>query len=199
MTASDPQRRLAASLYREREIPDEVWEDLQTQMDDRVLMPRAISRTFDAIIRANYPRRGRGEAAAPSAGWPDWSDVQGTAPCSYALPTGCVPEETFRRLAGRHGEAEFIFFEVKQYRGRWYCKRLQGAPGRFARLGISAADQRVLHEFLVKDPKVQENASVLFGRLYKCCGVCKAELTDDYSREVQMGPHCRKTRYGHTR
>lgn len=197
MTASVGQSNLARDLYAERAIPDEVWDRLQRRMSDPLVRPGALRGDFDAIIHANYPRRGTSPGVP--AVWPDWSDVQGTAPCSYALPTGCVPDEVFRRLAGRHGEAEFIFFEVKQYRGRWYCKRLQGAPGRFARLGISAEDQCVLHDFLAKGPQVQENASVLFGRLYKCCGVCKAELTDDYSRKVCMGPHCRKTRYGHKR
>jgi len=196
MSASTGQSILANNLYAERIIPDAVWSNLQRKMSDPLVRPGALRGDFDAIIRANYPRRAASVPLAAGSEWPDWSDVEQS---SYALPNGTVPEETFRRLAGRHGEAEFIFFEVKLYRGKWYCKKLTGAPGRFSRSNISSGDQRALHDFLARGKDVQETATRLFGYLYKICGVCKAELTDDYSREVSMGPHCRKTRYGYKR
>lgn len=195
MTASAAQRNLAENLNRERLIPDEVWNRLRERMNDPALMPRNLRDDFDQIIRANYPRRGTESRAAGEPTWPDWSDTQQS---SYALPSGVVSDDVYSRLATRGGKGEAIFFEVKLYRGRWYCKRLTGAPGAFSRSAISAADQRALHRALAGEGQ-QERASRLFGYLHTCCGVCKAELTDDYSREVSMGPHCRKTRYGYSR
>jgi hypothetical protein len=32
----------------------------------------------------------------------------------------------------------------------------------------------------------------IFGQHYSCCGSCGAELTDPVSRELQLGPECRK-------
>lgn len=197
MSASTPQRNLAQNLYSEREIPADVWARLQARMDNPGLMPRVLRDDFDAIIKANYPRRGRSAAAVATAEspWPDWSDTQQS---SYALPEGVLPEASFRRLATRGGTGEFVFFELKEYRGRWYCKKLTGAPGAFTRSTICAEDQRALHAALSGEGQ-QERATRLFGLLYSCCGVCKAPLTDDLSRSLNMGPHCRKTRYGYRR
>lgn len=193
MTASSGQLRLADSLLKERIIPEDVQAALTRRMNDTGVRPGELRADFDRIIKANYPRRGTSSRVTD---WPDWSDTQQS---SYALPSGCVPEETFRRLAGRHGEAEFIFFEIKEYRSKWYCKKLTGSPGSFSRSTVSAVDQQALHQYLMKSLAVQESATRLFGMLYSVCGVCKAELTDDLSRSLNMGPHCRKTRYGHKR
>jgi hypothetical protein len=199
MTASDGQRALAQNLYDERVIPDPVWDRLLARMNDKGLMPRNLRADFDEIIKANYPRRRAGGSASPAPttaapGAGRWGPRQSR----YALPSGVVADDVYGRLATRGGKGDAIFFEVKLYRGRWYCRKLTGAPGSFTRSAISAADQRALHRALAGEGQ-QERSSRLFGYLHTCCGVCGAELTDDYSREVSMGPHCRKDRYGYTR
>lgn len=194
MPASDKQRTFAENLHREREIPEHVWNALREKMDSPSLMPRHISADFDAIIKANYPRRSRSAGGAPPAAaveYPDW--FQREKAC-YAFPVDGLPQETRDRLV-RAGQ-DYLFFEVvERYEGkRRFCNKLTGAPGSFSRSKISAADQRVLWDALGVG-NVQRNLSQLFGMIYSCCGVCKAELTDDLSRELHLGPVCRR-RFG---
>lgn len=191
MSASDKQRALADSLYRERVIPDEVWDRLQTSMNNRLLSPRTISQEFDQIIKANYPRRARaagGGVEMPD--YPDWSERQ---PASYAVPAEGLSEECRTRLV-TEGQ-RFLFFEVTEWKGRWRCRKLTGSSGAFKRSTIWAVDQQELWRLLGIEG-MELKLTKLFGQIFACCGVCKAPLTDDLSRELHIGPDCRRLRFG---
>lgn len=90
---------------------------------------------------------------------------------------------------------EYLFFEVKQVRGRRTSRRLVGAPGAFNRTPLPAALASELYLHLTKE-NVAFVAAETFGKIYQCCGRCAAELTDDTSRERQFGPVCWELMYG---
>lgn len=83
----------------------------------------------------------------------------------------------------------FIFVEIREYMNNVYIRRLHGAPGNFNRSRLSAKDTALLVNHIKKNPLEYTQK---FGELYSCCGKCGAALTDDLSRELKLGPTCRK-------
>lgn len=105
----------------------------------------------------------------------------------YAVPTAelaIVADALGIDLPG-----DLLFVEVKEYRGTVYMRRLQGAPGAFSRLRLPRETEDILAAHIKTDPYKYAR---LFGEHYRCCGKCGAELTDEKSRRLQLGPDCRK-------
>ena len=84
---------------------------------------------------------------------------------------------------------DLVFVEIKEYLGRRYIRRLFGSPGQFSRSTISAPMIKAIVETIEYDPYKYAR---LFGEHYTCCGSCGAPLTDNKSRELMLGPECRK-------
>jgi hypothetical protein len=84
---------------------------------------------------------------------------------------------------------DLAFFEVREYMSTLYMRQLHGAPGRFNRSKLSAASVKAIIGIIAADPY---RYTRMFGEHYACCGSCGAELTDQRSRELQLGPECRK-------
>lgn len=84
---------------------------------------------------------------------------------------------------------DIIFLELKEFNGVRYVRRLHGAPGGFTRVKLKADEVEFLFKIIAKDPYKHAR---LFGEHYSCCGSCGADLTDARSRELQLGPECRK-------
>lgn len=84
---------------------------------------------------------------------------------------------------------DILFIEVREYMNVLYMRRLHGAPGNFNRSKLSFKDTELLVSLVKKNPL---KYTQLFGEVHKCCGKCGAELTDQISRELKLGPRCRK-------
>lgn len=103
----------------------------------------------------------------------------------YAIPTS----ELFAETLKMHYTGDLLFVELSEYRGKLYFKRLFGAPGRFSRSMMHRSDALLLIRHIAVDAY---RYTKLFGEHYRCCGRCGAELTDERSRELLLGPQCRK-------
>ena len=66
-----------------------------------------------------------------------------------------------------------------------------GAPGIFTRNPVPKTTAKELIGHL-SSQKVALEASTAFAEIYSVCKRCGAELTDDHSRAVLMGPVCEK-------
>lgn len=86
-----------------------------------------------------------------------------------------------------HGN--LAFFEIREYMGHLYMRQLVGSVGSFNRVKLSNNDVIKISKVIARGPR---HWAILFGIEYSCCGSCGAELTDPVSRELQLGPECRK-------
>ena len=84
---------------------------------------------------------------------------------------------------------DLLFIEVKEYMNNLYMRRLTGSVGGFTRHKVPSQDSIVIMDIIAKDPY---KYAKIFGQHYSCCGSCGAELTDPVSRDLQLGPECRK-------
>lgn len=103
----------------------------------------------------------------------------------YAIPTAELILDFFDEKI----ENDLLFVEVREYEKTLYIRRLHGAVGGFTRTKLSRRDSLVILQHLAKN--TYEYAR-LFGEHYSCCGKCGADLTDEKSRRLQLGPECRK-------
>lgn len=85
------------------------------------------------------------------------------------------------------------FWEVKTFRGTTYLRLLVGAPGDFQRVRVELPRvTRVVRQ--IKDEGVLVAAQA-FATHYTCCAVCGADLSDETSVALGLGPICRR-RFG---
>lgn len=103
----------------------------------------------------------------------------------YAIPVSELMTDLLTDAV--HGD--LVFLEVKEYMKKPYMKKLFGSVGAFTRVRPAIDDALVFARIIAKDPY---KYAKLFGEHYKCCGKCGAELTDPRSRELMLGPDCRK-------
>jgi hypothetical protein len=103
----------------------------------------------------------------------------------YAIPTSELMLDMLKKPV--HGD--LVFLEVKEYKGKVYMKKLFGAPGAFSRVRPDVEDALAFVGIIKTDPY---KYTKLFAEHYQCCGKCGAELTDPKSRELMLGPECRK-------
>ena len=134
------------------------------------------SKLIDMLI--NAPKRKGARSAS--------QELLASVPKSkYAVPTemliGASTSDVF------HGD--LVFLEIKEYAGTLYMRQLHGAPGRFNRSKLSQDSVKAIIAIVAADPY---KYSRIFGEHYTCCGSCGAELTDPKSRELVLGPECRK-------
>ena len=103
----------------------------------------------------------------------------------YAIPVS----ELMTDLLDDAIHGDLVFLEVKEYMKKTYMKKLIGSVGAFTRVRPTIEDSLVFTGIISKDPY---KYAKLFGEHYSCCGKCGAELTDPKSRELMLGPECRK-------
>ena len=84
---------------------------------------------------------------------------------------------------------DLLFIEVKEYMNNLYMRRLTGSVGGYTRHKVPSQDSITIMNIIAKDPY---KYAKIFGQHYSCCGSCGAELTDPVSRDLQLGPECRK-------
>lgn len=124
-------------------------------------------------------------AAGYALGKSEIQQLLGEVPkAKYAIPMDEIDLGLQETVNG-----EYIFVEIREYMNNVYIRRLHGAPGSFNRTRLSSGDIKVIVNHIKKAPLEYTQK---FGELYSCCGKCGAELTDDTSRALKLGPTCRK-------
>lgn len=84
------------------------------------------------------------------------------------------------------------FLEVVEDNGRNWINRLYGAPGDFRRERMSYVHMWYAAGHILADlPECAQR----FGRHFRTCGRCGSPLTKQVSRDLGLGPVCRKA-YG---
>lgn len=103
----------------------------------------------------------------------------------YAIPTS----EIFLDTLDGKVNGDLLFVEVKERDRVLQIRRLHGSTGGFSRSTLSRNDSLTILGHIAQEPYKYTR---LFGEHYSCCGKCGAELTDEVSRSLFLGPHCRK-------
>ncbi len=103
----------------------------------------------------------------------------------YAIPVSELMTDLLKDKV--HGD--LVFLEVREYKKRLFMKKLFGSVGAFTRVRPKVEDALTFIRIIERDPYKYAR---LFAEHYKCCGKCGAELTDPRSRELLLGPECRK-------
>ncbi len=111
--------------------------------------------------------------------------LQGIPKSKYAIPVSELMTDLLKDKV--HGD--LVFVEVKEYMKKTYIKKLYGSVGAFTRVRPAVEDALVFVRIITTDPY---KYTKLFAEHYQCCGKCGAELTDPKSRELMLGPECRK-------
>jgi hypothetical protein len=179
--ASDKQINFIKTLIDEREMT--LNEREARSLTTHLLTKKTASELIDMLLK--LPKR-TDKVRFKSTATGTLQEALAKAPKSkYAIPVeeiDIIVEDT-----PMHGD--LLFIEIREYMGRLFMRRLTGAPGGFSRWHVNPEDAATIAEHLAKDPY---RYAKIFGERYSCCGSCGAELTDPVSRELQLGPECRK-------
>jgi hypothetical protein len=152
-----------------------------TKIAANKLEKQEASKLIDELIAA--PVRVTSTPPATMAG--KLQNLLGEVPkAKYAVPMDEIDLGIDENVNG-----DILFIEVREYMNVLYMRRLHGAPGNFNRSKLSFKDTELLINLVKKNPL---KYTQLFGEVHKCCGKCGADLTDQLSRELKLGPRCRK-------
>lgn len=156
------------------------------------LSRKGASDLIDSLLRAPKKLSADADSASCAAITPLTAALAETPKSKYAIP---AEEIDLSLSVNTPINGDMLFLEVREYRDRRYMRRLTGSVGGFTRWKITTPDQLVILNIINSDPY---KYTKLFGEHYACCGSCGAELTDQRSRELQLGPECRK-KFGFTK
>ena len=177
--ASEKQVAFIDSLINERELDAIQVSSFRSMLP--TLTKKQASGTIDLLLR--LPQR---STKVPGATKSLLQEALSKAPKSkYAVPVS----ELDISLEDTPLTGDLLFIEVKEYMNNLYMRRLTGSVGGFTRHKVPSQDSIVIMNIIAKDPY---KYAKIFGQHYSCCGSCGAELTDPVSRDLQLGPECRK-------
>lgn len=172
--ASEKQLSFVRSLMGERTLPAEM-----AAIDPATLNKREASLLIERLLK--MPKTPKPAAAAkPSTGVLD-----GLPKSRYAL----LAEDVAHALTSVNlDHNDMLFVEIREFKGTVYMRRLVGSPGAYLRARMVPSDVAVIAGLIRTDPLA---AAQRYGREYSVCGKCGAELTDEESRRLSLGPVCR--------
>jgi hypothetical protein len=177
--ASEKQVAFIDSLINERELDAIQVSSFRSMLP--TLTKKQASSTIDLLLR--LPQR---STKVPGATKSLLQEALSKAPKSkYAVPV----DELDISLEDTPLTGDLLFLEIREYMGNLYMRRLTGSVGGFTRHKVPSQDSIVIMDIIAKDPY---KYAKIFGQHYSCCGSCGAELTDPVSRDLQLGPECRK-------
>jgi hypothetical protein len=177
--ASEKQVAFIDSLLNERELDAIQVSSFRSMLP--TMTKKQASSTIDLLLRT--PKR---VEKVPGATKSLLQEALSKAPKSkYAVPVS----ELDISLEDTPLTGDLLFIEVKEYMNNLYMRRLTGSVGGFTRHKVPSQDSIVIMNIIAKDPY---KYTKIFGQHYSCCGSCGAELTDPVSRDLQLGPECRK-------
>jgi hypothetical protein len=176
---SEKQVSFISSLLDERELEAEARDGFRAAL--ATMDRKAASNLIDVLLKLP-----KAATKVPGSAGSKLQEALSSAPKSkYAIPNDELDislEST--KLTGDH-----LFIEIREYMGNLYMRRLHGSVGGFTRIRVANADAITIVNHIAQDPYKYARE---FGKIYSCCGSCGAELTDPTSRELQLGPECRK-------
>lgn len=178
--ATEKQIKFISDLLSEKELEDDAAQAFRVAL--ATMDKKAASTLIDLLL--TLPKKV--QKAVPASGKSQLQEALLKAPKSkYAVPNHelDISLET-TKLTGDH-----LFIEIREYMGNLYMRRLHGSVGAFTRTRIANNDVITIVNHIAQDPY---KYTKIFGQIYSCCGSCGAELTDPISRELQLGPECRK-------
>lgn len=175
--ASEKQEQFIRDLLAARVVPQEMIDDIVDRIDTGILDKRFASTTIDTLL--GLPKN---KKSTPS---PIHAALLEVPKSMYAVPT----EQLELEILDAEFTGDLAFFEVKEYNGVRYMRQLHGSPGGFVRSKLPFNAVMGVISIISRDPHAH---ALLFGRHYTCCGSCGAPLTDERSRELMLGPECRK-------
>jgi hypothetical protein len=188
-SASLKQRRFIRQLAQERLVDATVAENL------RLLVVRDDFEKVDATKLISelieMPKRSRAVpvlVTTPDGTVSTLATIDDLEVSRFAVPV----TELSPGLVAVAGNSDLLFGEVREWKGHKFINALKGAPGDFNRIRIRGGERAELVKLLARD---QYRYTKLYGKYYTCCGCCGADLTDEKSRSLQLGPDCRK-RFG---
>lgn len=119
----------------------------------------------------------------------DWKEIYGALSklpkSKYAIPVS----ELMKDFMVQPVDNDLVFVEVREFKKTPYLRRLLGSYGGFSRIKPAPEDTLMFVRILIADPY---KYAKLFASHYSVCAKCSAELTDEVSRELGLGPVCRK-------
>lgn len=185
------QVRFLEDLVETRDAPKDIIDDYYDTVDIGGLTKKKASYLIDAFLR--YPKMKRKKrspdeliASLDSPEHRDFRNEVKTVPAArYAVPF----DELFVEFLKTPVTGDLIFVEVTERYGPKKMKRLTGAPGSFSRSDLHIDDALAVLRVIARSPY---DYTSMFARHYKVCGRCGAELTDPKSRDIGLGPECRK-------
>jgi hypothetical protein len=175
---SEKQVAFLKSLLGTREVDEAVKSDLLEQIELDVLEKRIASEAIDSLLK--LPKLPKSTTPSP------FQELLRSIPKSrYAIPV----DELELTDATDSFTGDLVFVELKEYMQTLYMRQLHGAPGGFSRSKLAIESVKAIIAIIATDPYKYTR---IFGEHYTCCGSCGAELTDTKSRELMLGPECRK-------
>lgn len=165
-------------LLAKHEVAEDYKDQLLEGIMDETIERRDVSAAIDFL--KSQPRAKKGASFTQTL-------LSRIPKSKYAIPF--IEIETEDPSIGFDTSNDNVFFEVKQYNGHLYMRQLHGAPGDFVRSRVPMDVTKAVVAIVERDPYKYVK---LFGELYTCCGCCGAPLTDARSRELMLGPECRK-------
>lgn len=180
-TATERQVSFITDLLVKREVNPTHEALIRGALTSGAMDSRSASGFIDSLLK--LPKKAT--APAPAKPWDAANAAVADLETSfYAIPAGLVSAQ---RLDLRGND--YLFVRVRNYAGKRYMSRVHGSVGSPAYSRIDpatvvslAALMRGRHvEFAQNWHKVSGN-----------CGRCNAVLTDKLSRELGLGPECRK-------
>jgi len=191
--ATEKQLKFLDDLLKDREIPETLRADF---ISERATITKKRASNFISAFLA-FPK----VVVQPTLPSPDFAELVKTQkPNLYGELLGALQEipkskyavpvsELMTDLLTDAVHGDLVFIEVKEYMKKTYMKKLFGSVGAFTRVRPAIEDALVFARIIAKDPY---KYAKIFGEHYQCCGKCGAELTDPKSRELMLGPECRK-------
>jgi len=180
--ASDKQVSFVKNLIAEREVSETTELAVLTKIDAGTYTKAEASDDIDVFLR--LPKRKK--ASARDGLRDEMQALLSSVPKSkYAVRSieldAVETEDEFKN--------DLVFIELKEFMGTLYVRQLHGSPGGFLRTHLKAETVSAIIQIIKVDPYKYAR---LFGEHYTCCGSCGAPLTDEKSRELLLGPECRK-------
>lgn len=186
--ASYKQRKYIRGLLDERDVSELTKTNL-LEVIENVDLPKTGENSASSIISMLLGLKRKPKSAAPREATPaEPSNLYLLQTGMFAIPVSELSPE----LQVLAGHSDLLFGEVREWQKRRFVNALKGAPGAFARTRLAketAHLRREVVDILIRD---QHKYVKLFGEHYTCCGSCGAELSDDTSRALKLGPECRK-------
>lgn len=188
------QVRFLEDLVMTKDVPERLLDEYYDTVDIGGLTKTKASHFIDEFLACPTEtaggllakRSGREVVPTSDSAYKNFAaEVESVPNARYAVPVDELLTDFFRTPI--HGD--LLFVEVKKRFGARRMVKLTGSPGRFSRTDLHIDDALAVLRTIARDP--YEYTS-LFARHYKVCGRCGAELTDPKSRDIGLGPECRK-------